>query len=288
MASLGSRFPSIAAGCAGRWPLALALISVLGAGVAAGASSRPPPLGTEALLVFFDPDANHQAIASITSSFNRFLRQVDPGLSFQAVQSRERLRGLLKEPRVVLAFVSAGFVATARAPRLRPVLVPASQGDITLRKVLYHVGRARGRNLNGLRIAASASHQDPRQASDQILRQLRTLGIETEGSIAIPVAKDIDALLALSFAQVDAALVTATSVAVLRRINPGALETFEAVLETSSLRSPLCMVADRLSPEREAHLIQEIRAMNKHPDGRRAMLSLGFTEWVTFEEGMLE
>lgn len=258
-------------------------------GLVRGAPNPVPQQdGPTELLVFFDPDANHQAIASITGSFNRFLRTESSNISFQAVQNREQLDSLLEQPRVVLAFVSVAYLRERKQHRLVPKLVPAKNGDVSIRKVLYHVGKAQPGNLSGLRIAASAPHRDPSQASAEILSNLRRLGLLVKGSIAIPVAKDIDALLALSFGQVDAALVTGASVSVLRRINPSAVKTFKALLETSLVRPPLCVVEGRLSSERAHRLIRDLRNMDQNPDGRRAMLSLGFTEWMDFEEGLLK
>lgn len=84
-------------------------------------------------------------------------------------------------------------------------------------------------------MAASGLVGDRDQA--RLTAELAALGVT--GARIVTVPKDIDALLALSFGQVDAALVTPISVDVLREVNPQVASKFRILAETAKiLRSP--------------------------------------------------
>ncbi len=93
------------------------------------------------------------------------------------------------------------------------------------------------------------------------------------GVHVIPVAKDIDALLALSFGQVQAALVTPDSVEVLKRINPGASAKFRTVYTTSPILRAFSLV-EEVGERRHQHKslrqadLPLLQQMGKSDDGR--------------------
>jgi ABC-type phosphate/phosphonate transport system substrate-binding protein len=268
-------------------PLALLLGILLWAGPPAGRAGAQP--AASRFLVFYDPNANHQAILNITSRFNRFLKDAAPSLRFQPVQKRAQFEALLADPRTVLAIVASSYLEEGARTDLTPVLVPSARGDVYFRKRLVDRGKGKPGDLRGKRVAAAATTSVQVDAAREVLRTLQAGGLDVTQVIAIPVAKDIDALLALSFGQVEAALVTPESIEVLKRINPSAAASFRTVFETSPrLRSPLCSVGARLPrPELDA-LVAALLQMHAHESGGAAVKILGFDRWVPFAAGMLK
>lgn len=257
-------------------------------GLALVAAAAPPTAGEPAdLLLFYDPDANHQAIVNITSWFNTYLRDSGSGLSFQPVKDRAAFESLLGEPSTKFAIVSSAFLREGKEKGLSALLVPSSSGDVYYRKKLIDRGQGQLGDLSGANIAATVT--DRSRGGEVVLESLRAAGIEIGSAHIIPVSKDIDALLALSFGQVQAALVTPSSVEVLKRINPAAVASFRTVLETKPiLRSPLCSVTKNTTAEEREKITAAIKKMVEDENGRKATRTLGFDQWVPYEPRMLQ
>jgi ABC-type amino acid transport substrate-binding protein len=244
---------------------------------------------TRRLVVFYDPDANHKAILNITAWFNKFLDDSKLGLSFQPVQGRADFEKMLGKKEVAFAIVSSRYLREHKDGGLVPLLVPSAAGNTRFEKLLLDKGQGQKGQLEGKRVAATATSADPKQAAQAILATLGEAGLDVDGVIALPVAKDIDALLALSFGQVEAALVTANSLQVLRGINPKAVESFRLVFKTKgSLYPPLCAVDGRADKTEREAFARVVQAMAKHAEGRKAMQTLGFDTWVPFAPEMLD
>ncbi|MEZ0311552.1 MAG: PhnD/SsuA/transferrin family substrate-binding protein [Myxococcota bacterium] len=256
--------------------------------VAAGPSPVAAQENGAGRIVYFDPDANHQAIVNIATWFTDYLASASVELVFQAVESREAFERLLADPKTRFALVSSSYVATADA-RLDPILVPQVGGDPFYYKVLIDVGTGDGRELSGKNLAASVIAKPGSSNFKELLQGLAAGGVRVDGVHVIPVAKDIDALLALSFGQVQAALVTPESVEVLKRINPGVAAKFRAVYRTSPiLRAPMCEVGKKSSARERANLVSALQRMSQSDDGRKAMRTMGFEGWLPFQPEMLK
>lgn len=260
-----------------RWATVFALLVVDAmSGAAASPTSSP------GLLVYFDPDANHQAILSITSRFSGYLAEKNVDLEFQPVQTRDALRALLADERTRFAIVNPSY-SGAEIDSLLPLLVPTKQGDPYYHKVLLDNGGGASGESQAKTVAAALPVSNTVEAAQSLLALLpsRTLNVNTVSTVAV--TKDIDALLALSFRQVDAALVTPASLEVLKRINPVAAQEMRVVSQTKPiLRSPLYAVGKRTRPDERDNLIATLRAMGENELGRSAMNTMGIDGWVSF------
>lgn len=254
-----------------------------------GRATAQPAGGDDArLVVFYDPDANHKAILRITSLFNVYLSNVAPQWRFQPVHSRQAFEQLIRDDRAALAIVSSTYLKEKGVDSLRPLLVPSAEGDVRFSKLLVDTGGGTGRDLTGKRVAAAATAADSTTAAKAITEVLRAEKLEVGSMIPIPVSKDIDALLAVSFGQADLALVTPTSIEVLKRINPAAAQTLRVVFKTEpTLWPPLCAIDGRLDDADLKALLDAFRAMPDDKVGKQAMRTLGFDRWAEYERGML-
>jgi ABC-type phosphate/phosphonate transport system substrate-binding protein len=239
-------------------------------------------------IVYYDPDANHQAIVNIATWFTDYLASAGINLTFQAVESRDAFERLLGDPQTRFALVASTYLA-ANGKDLEPLLVPEVAGDPFYHKVLIDVGQGDGHDLSGKNLAASVIAKAGANNFKDLLDGLASGGMRVNGVHVIPVAKDIDALLALSFGQVQAALVTPDSVEVLKRINPGASAKFRTVYTSSPiLRAPLCEVGKKASAQERVKLVSALQQMSKSDDGRKAMRTMGFEGWAQFQPEMLK
>ncbi len=233
-------------------------------------------------VVFYDPDANHEAILQITNWFSEFLRTVDPQLRLQPVRSVGTFERMARNAEADFAILPASYVQRrGNSANLVPLLVPSSKGDVRYRKVLFA-------SAGASKMSTVAATTAGGNAAD-VTKTLTASGVKMDGVTIIPVSKDVDALLALVFGQVDAALVMPDSLEVIKTIQPGAENTLRKLQETKPIvRPPLCAVSDVVTPELQAKLVAAMKRMSSDAAGARAMRSLGLDAWVAFEPGMLK
>lgn len=232
-------------------------------------------------LLFYDPDGNHQAIVRITALFNSYLRETNVPLNFQAIVSSDNFSRRLSTDTSAFVIVSSPLLSGQGGKRFKPLLVPDAGGEagVHYRKLL--VGKAGAVANDSMATIATAG------TKEWAVSLLATASIKVSGTRLISVSKDIDALLALSFGQVQQALVTPSSLEVLRTINAAAAGQFVVLAETAPvLRSPLCLVSGNASPGLIKQLTASLKRMNENPTGRQTLLMLGFSRWVPFTPSM--
>src|SRR5687767_15143266 len=151
------------------------------------------------LILYFDPDGNHKAIAEITKLFNQYLAREKVPLTFQAVGHFEELQKQLRSGKAELAIVHSDFLRATQG--LTPLLVPAWKGEPFYTKVLIDSGRGEPKRLAGSIIYATKSHGDRRLAEIAVLAMLRRANVDVAGARVVFVSKDIDGVLGVVFSQ---------------------------------------------------------------------------------------
>lgn len=240
------------------------------------------------VMAYYDPDANHNSIPEIVDSFNRYLRARELPVVVQAVLRREDLESLLRRPDTAFAMVASNYLTGARRERLTPILVPTAAGEPTYRKILVDNGEGSRGALEGATIAATVPGANNTAGVNTTLELLRGEGVSTGNVTLLPVSKDIDALLALSFGQVRAALVTQESISVMEELNPTAASQLRIIFRTSPiLRPPLCRVVGHGSDREQAQLMAALSQMPDNRLGRRVLFRMGLEDWTAFHQRML-
>ncbi|MEM6532898.1 MAG: PhnD/SsuA/transferrin family substrate-binding protein [Myxococcota bacterium] len=235
----------------------------------------------EKTIVFFDPDANHQAISRFTTRFSGYLQSRGLSLNLQAVQSREAFKEVLRQPTTQFALANPSYLGSSS--NLAPIMVSTSDGSAFYRKVLVRLGDATG-SLKGKTLAAALPLERVSSAN-RVLAQILPARLAPRQVLVIAVTKDIDALLALAFGQVDAALVTPASIALLGRINPQAKAKLSVVFQTDpQLRPPLYEVSGRAGVPARKKLVTALRDIFADAEGRQAMQVMGIDGWIDYAE----
>ncbi len=237
----------------------------------------------ERTLAYFDPDGNQQAIVSITTAFNDYLTKRKLPLTFQPVQQLTKLNELIASGTVDYAIVSSRMIPELKA-RKKVLLIQEAGGDIYYRKMLVDRAADPNAKFSGRTIAVSLSDAAA-GGTQRLLGELSQQGINTTGVFVIPVVKDVDALLALAFGQVQGALVTQASMEVVKRINPQAVQQMRVVRESARiLRSQLCQIGEPLA-ERDERMVRAMVQMAGDPDGARSLKAMGFDRWIEAKAG---
>ncbi len=230
-------------------------------------------------LLYYDPDGNQQAIVSIAAAFNDYLTKRQIPLTFQPLQRRADLEAAVDKSPNSYFIVSALTLDRWKSRKIRVLLNQDSGGDIYFRKKLVDTATTPDAKFAAKTVALSMG-ENAADLAQRVLGDLRGIGMKTDGMIVIPVVKDVDALFALSFGQVQSALVTQASLEVMGRVNPVAAKRMRIVGETARiLRAPLCAIGGG-NAEVEAQLVTALVAMADDVEGRRAIKAMGFEKWV--------
>jgi hypothetical protein len=245
-------------------------------------------------LLYYNPDSDYQVLIEMVSSFNQFLRSSGVNVEFQAVSRSAVLEDQLSNTTSWYAIVSSAYLKDAKnrkdVPGLEPLMVPSLYGKTHFSKLLVttSAGQSAQGSWRGKRIAAAATDSDPKRAVQAIVRTLKDNGINTDGAVVVPVSKDIDALLSLSFGQADAALVAPSSLEVLKRIQRTAAERTKIIATTKpSLYPPFCSVAGRPGAADVQAMVTLLEKMSRDPAGKQVLRALGFDQWVPYRASML-
>jgi len=261
-----------------RWHRFVAPLAVVGL-LLAFSSGRA---GATQRILFYDPDANHLAILNVTRWFNAYLDRQQAGFKFQPVKREADFEQAARTPEIRFAIVTSEYLRHGGKLKLKPLLIPAAGGDTSYYKVLLDRGGGKLGSLAGKTVAVTVASEDPAVTQQRLNEVLQHSGIDSRGALVIPVSKDIDAVLALVYGQVQAALATPKSLEVLDRISPGASKTLHTLYKTRPLlRAPFCVVG-KVTAEELQRATALIKGMAADPSGRKAMQTLGIDEWLPY------
>ena len=266
------------------------LIAVITGGLLWPNHTRTNP--REIRFIFYDPDANQQALGELAAWFKPFLQTLDPAFQFQPVQDPGTLAAMLVRPGGGFAIIASSFVKAHSSKSIEPLLVPMSK-DIYYQKILLETKAGESGNLNGKTIAATLTGyqaQGDGDASNPVLSLLRNVpSLKADSAMVIPVTKDIDALFALAFGQVEAALVTEGSLRVLKKLQPSALDTMREIYRTPKiLRAPLVAFGPQTNGSLKKVMIAAFLDFSKNETGRAIMGLLSCENWKPFSRKMLK
>jgi ABC-type phosphate/phosphonate transport system substrate-binding protein len=242
-------------------------------------SERSDAAYAPGLILYFDPDGNHKAIAEIADLFNDYLKEKKADLRFQPVVDEATFESLLGSKDVQYSIVFSEYLQRKPAAPLRPILVPVRRNSWFYTKVLVDLGKGRAGDLTGDVIMTARG-----QTSEaEILKMLESGKLGVEGTQVVMVKSDINAAFAVASNQADAALVTQESIdAVLNvYVNRAPLRR---IFETPPiLRPPLCAVGKQTSEQRVKALFL---GMKNDAVGRKVIAQLRIDDWVPYVPGM--
>ena len=234
-------------------------------------------------IIFYDPDANYEAVPRIVKGLNEHFARQLPGFHLRAVSDLAGLMGSISSIHATYALVASDSLDSLKKLGAIPLLVPEVAGSVYYKKILVDRGAGVAGELQGKRIAAAIGDRSA-SAGTLVLGRLKTAGLKVTGALLIATSKDFDALLGLTFGQADAALVTAESVDVLRSVNPMAAKNLRTVWTSGNILRPVLVALrpDEGGAESRNSVVRAFVNMEETPVGKGAMQSLGFERWVPF------
>jgi len=235
----------------------------------------------QAKLFFFSPDFSPGNLSVLTQAVDAYLREAGTDTDFQAfVRFEDFLREVsTQQP----DFVVVPHWAATRACmgfELVPLARPVRGGESFGRKAL--IARPNVRGLAQLRNASIAATLPPGgtpagSGLDRIRR-------EQPGVRIIQVPKEIDALLAVAFGQVDAAYVSTRQFDMFASVNPKLGGGLKEIGYAENMPFPLIYATANADTTEIAQLQKAITGVSTSGTGKRLVGLLGYDGWVVVDE----
>lgn len=230
------------------------------------------------LFYFYSPDWRPADLNDLTASIETLVARHDIDLRFQAfahyddflARIQHETPAYLVAPSWLEKVDVLGFV-------IEPIARPRRGTLYSYRKALMA-----GEGVDGFEalsrgtIAATVYTMGPGGARGL----LDTFNLDATTAKVIPVAKDIDALLALSFGQVQAALVTSAQFNMPERANPKITDELEALAFSPAIPFPGVYATERASDDSRERMAAVLGALGDDDGGRELLRLFGYDAFV--------
>jgi hypothetical protein len=236
-------------------------------------------------LFFFSPDWTTGNLNVLAEAVDRYIAENELSLKFQAFARYEDFKSQVEVRRPAFVIVPAWVESDGSlGVSLSKIARPVRDGKTSYRKALMaRVSVTSTTELNGASIAAAVIGTGPEDPKSL----LGHFGLAASNADIIPVPKDIDALLALSFGQVDAALVTPAQLEMLQQVNPNSTKNLHVLDFSPAVPFPSVESTPYASSDDIADLQRSLPALEQSGSGRALLKVLGFDrfEKVTNDSG---
>jgi len=248
-------------------------------------SLEPPPAAVArqpgtALLYFFSPDWRPPDLGKLTAAVEASFAAGGVPVSFQAFTKYEDFERQMKEapPEFLMAPAwLAGSPAPLPGLSLTVIAEPLHHGKSTYRKALMtRPGIDSIDDLAHGSIAATV-HSMSNGSPEAVLDAFH---LAADSARIVPVPKDVDALLALSFGQVDAALVTSQEYQQLARTNAAEAERLRVLAFSPEVRLPPVFASSQAEHRQAERLRDLLLRLPDVPGGTDVLAMLGFDSFV--------
>ena len=264
------------------------LLAAPASAFAADATASPQPIppllaaarepGT-ARLYFFSPDWRPPDLGKLTAAVETAFSAAGVPVSFQAFTRYEDFERQVREAPPEFLIAPAWLTGPAIAPGLALSVIaqPLHHGKSTYRKALMaRPGIDSIADLAHGSIAATV-HSMSNGSPEAVLGAFH---LAADSARIVPVPKDVDALLALSFGQVDAALVTSQEYQQLARTSPAEAERLRVLAFSPEVGLPPVFASGEAAPALAERVRAVLVRLRDVTDGASVLSMLGFDRFV--------
>jgi hypothetical protein len=252
-----------------------AFVAALALSMVAGVATCA--LAEQADFFFYSPQVGTGNLSQLKETADRFLRESGTDLTFQPFARLEDLQREFGRHRPAF-LVLPDWVAMEHClgASLLPISRPTRDGRLFDRRALVATGDAdQPADIAGGSIAATV----PSGVVGSGSRTLSRFRVEHPDVRVIPVPKDIDALLAVGFGQVDGAFVSMSQFDTLARVNPALTATLHEIGYSIATPFPAVYATEFASEREIAALRAALGASEQSESGRRLARLLGYDGW---------
>ena len=241
-----------------------------------------PAMAEPVRLFFFSPDFSPGNLSVLTQAADAYFREAKADTRFQAFvrfEDFEREFFAQKPEFVVVPDWANG--TDCFGSELRALAKPVRGGESHGRKAL--VARPSVRSIADIGNGSIAATVTPSgAAAGSALERIRR---EHPGVRIIPVPKEIDALLAVAFGQVDAAYVSTTQFGLLAGVSPNLGTDLKELGYAEDTPFPMIYATAFATDDQVAGVRTAVSTVASSGSGKRLIGLLGYDGWVLVDAG---
>jgi len=228
-------------------------------------------------IIYFDPDGNLVKIADILSSGKKYFSSIDSSVNFIVIGNINVLETELENIKPRMMIVNSLYFASNKAKmQLKPLLIFVKDGRNKYTKKIVQIGNSikSVTDLTNKTLASSSSKEEIN----------KIFSYELSATKLLSVPRDIDAILALEFGQVDAAIVTDNSIKAFSVISPVDSEQLKVIFETREIFFPVG-VSTKYSYKGAIYskILKSFKEIKNNKLGTKFLNSMLFTDIQTDE-----
>ena len=257
-------------------------VAALAISVGAGTLAPPCAYAADGEFFFYSPQVGTGNLSQLKQAADRFLRDSGTSLSFQPFARFEDLQREFGAHRPAFLVVP-DWVAMDHClgEALRPLARPVRDGRVFDRRALVAAKEASSAaDIDGGSIAATVPVAGRGSGSETLARFRR----EHPDVRVIPVPKDIDALLAVGFGQVDGAFVSMTQFDLLAGVNPALTGSLHEIGYSIATPFPAVYATQYANAEGIAALRKALESGGDTESGQKIVRLLGYDGWKPVSE----
>lgn len=223
---------------------------------------------------YYSPDWRPGSFSLLTATMADYLSSQGLPSSFQAFARYEDFVREIEVQKPTFITAPLWFAEKhGQALGLQVISRPLRNGKHSYRKLLMTGLEVTNlADLSSATIAATVNAVDPNPEA----RLLGLFSLAGSKARVIPVTKDIDALLALTFGQVDAAVVTTARLDLLSRVSPEATAKIHSIAKTAEIPFPMFYSTRYASEELRHTTIEFSDAFNATEQGQAILNLFGY------------
>lgn len=247
------------------------------------------PVLADTGLFFYNPEANIDNYIALKNKLTSYLNRnghyfFEPFTKFDALTDK-----INKNKSGTFLISSWHYQLLKRTQPIQPMLVAHIQGKTTHHKLLtVKTNISNPEQLKGKRIASSAKEEFARDLLRDMLPGEPKKAIVDSLKI-LPVPKDLDALMSLTFGMADAALTAEESLKSLATINPTQYGSLKILVTSSDFPLPMVTILNDagIAPTKDQEqLFSLLIAMEKSPEGLALLKTIGIDGFRKFEKDL--
>lgn len=198
---------------------------------------------------YFNPDSPQSNLSRLKGEMDKVLRHSDLDITFQPFARLHDFDRMVKQTSPAILFLPAWYLANEGDQLdLQPILRPLRHGQSEYNKVLLVANTStwQASDLKDKTIAMTSMGQGGAELLNSLI--FTRQGLDSRKLSIVTTAKDIDALFALALRQVDAALVSESNLAHIKKVNPRIASHVKVLAQTNPIAMPLLCVSKDINP----------------------------------------
>lgn len=230
---------------------------------------------------FYNPDAAPPDPSIMIKKAGDYFAKANPSIKIQPVIDPAVFVKLIDEEKKAQIIITPPAVLKTLKSKYKELLSPVNDANAQTYKRIVVVKEGAVKSLDELKGKTIGSTSLGAESMDFLNEFVFSAGsYDVKNSKIVFVKKDLDALLAAKFGQLQAAVIAERNLATIGKSQPQAVKDTKVLLTSKDIpEAPLCVI-DGTAADVEGAVKKAFADMGGSPEGQEFLKLLGYSKWV--------